>query len=166
MRKPIIAGNWKMHMLQGEAQELLNGLCDLGKASGIAKDKLPEVVVAPVFTSLNVVNNGTITITDTSFVNQQLELFKKTGQIALTITDNDITVTLTADLTLYAKSVKDFLRILDFCPQALSVNVSPFSVNGCANEKKWSCQRVQSRTPAHRDQGYSPPQNGRGPMQE
>ena len=51
MRKPIIAGNWKMHMLQGEAQELLNGLCDLGKASGIAKDKLPEVVVAPVFTS-------------------------------------------------------------------------------------------------------------------
>ena len=56
-RKPIIAGNWKMHMLQGEAVELINGICEMGRNSGISKNILPEIVVAPVFTSLSTVYN-------------------------------------------------------------------------------------------------------------
>lgn len=55
MRKPIIAGNWKMHKTTAEAKELVQelkaGLKDLDKAI------LPEVVVAPVFTSLQVVSD-------------------------------------------------------------------------------------------------------------
>jgi triosephosphate isomerase (TIM) len=46
MRKPIIAGNWKMHKTSQEAAELVNGL--LGKV----KDAKCEVVVCPPFTSL------------------------------------------------------------------------------------------------------------------
>lgn len=55
MRKPIIAGNWKMHKTTAEAKELVQelkaGLKDLDAAI------LPEVVVAPVFTSLQVVSD-------------------------------------------------------------------------------------------------------------
>ena len=55
-RRPVIAGNWKMHKLQAEAVELTNavmqGLKEFDKA------KLPEVVVAPVFTSLPAVDKA------------------------------------------------------------------------------------------------------------
>ena len=55
MRKPIIAGNWKMHKTTKEAKELVTALkekvCDLEKAS------LPEIVVAPTFTSLQTVSD-------------------------------------------------------------------------------------------------------------
>lgn len=50
MRKPIIAGNWKMHKTVGEAVELVQELI------GLVKDvKDVEVVVCPVFTSLGAV---------------------------------------------------------------------------------------------------------------
>lgn len=49
-RKPIIAGNWKLNNLTAEAKELVQGLkavvCELPEA------QLPEVVVAPTFTSI------------------------------------------------------------------------------------------------------------------
>jgi len=53
-RKPIIAGNWKLNKTVKEAVEFTEGLkkvvCNINRAS------LPEVVIAPVFTSLYSVN--------------------------------------------------------------------------------------------------------------
>lgn len=49
-RRPMIAGNWKMHKLQGESIELFNGIKNGLKDYTI--DQLPEIVVAPVFTSI------------------------------------------------------------------------------------------------------------------
>ena len=57
MRKPIIAGNWKMHMLKDDAKNLINGICELVCSSNISKDVLPEVVVAPTFTAINTAYN-------------------------------------------------------------------------------------------------------------
>lgn len=49
-RKTIIAGNWKMNKTRAEAKELLEAI-----VKGIAAEKsLPEVVVFPPFTSLDV----------------------------------------------------------------------------------------------------------------
>ena len=53
-RKPIIAGNWKMHNNCAQSVELIQGL--KAELKDIEKDLLPEVVVAPVFTSLYAVN--------------------------------------------------------------------------------------------------------------
>ena len=53
-RKPIIAGNWKMNLLQDEAKALFEGIKSFTK--DFTAPQLPEIVVAPVFTSLNVVN--------------------------------------------------------------------------------------------------------------
>ena len=54
-RKPIIAGNWKMNLLQNEAKALFEGI------SSYLKDytavQLPTVVIAPVFTSINQVHS-------------------------------------------------------------------------------------------------------------
>lgn len=55
-RRPVIAGNWKMHNLQAESVELINGL--MAELKDIEKSQLPEVVVAPVFTSLYAVNKA------------------------------------------------------------------------------------------------------------
>jgi triosephosphate isomerase len=53
MRKPVIAGNWKMFKRQADAAALVEGLVPLVKgAAGV------EVVVAPVFTSLCAVLEG------------------------------------------------------------------------------------------------------------
>lgn len=46
MRKPIIAGNWKMYKTANEAAELVNGLVDKVRDAGC------EVVVCPPFTSI------------------------------------------------------------------------------------------------------------------
>ncbi len=47
-RRPVIAGNWKMHKTVAEARDLAKGLVDkLGSASGG-----PEVVLCPPFTAL------------------------------------------------------------------------------------------------------------------
>ena len=54
-RKPIIAGNWKMNLLQSEAKALFEGIKEFTK--DFTAQQLPTVVVAPVFTSLNVVNS-------------------------------------------------------------------------------------------------------------
>lgn len=55
-RRPIIAGNWKMHNNREESKKLV---CEIREAiQGIDKDTLPEVVVAPVFTSLDVVSES------------------------------------------------------------------------------------------------------------
>ncbi len=55
-RKPVIAGNWKMHKLQCESVELVNAIMQEIKDSD--KAALPEVVVAPVFTSLSAVSKA------------------------------------------------------------------------------------------------------------
>ncbi len=55
-RKPIIAGNWKMHKFQAESVELVNAV--MAELKLIDKTELPEVVVAPVFTSLAVVRKA------------------------------------------------------------------------------------------------------------
>ena len=56
-RKPIIAGNWKLNKTVKEAVEFTEGLkkviCNINRAI------LPEVVIAPVFTSLYSVNEIT-----------------------------------------------------------------------------------------------------------
>lgn len=47
MRKPIIAGNWKMNLSHIEALQLVGEIYE-----GIGREALPEIVVAPPFTSL------------------------------------------------------------------------------------------------------------------
>jgi triosephosphate isomerase len=49
-RKPIIAGNWKMNLLQSEAKELFLGIKDFVKQ--YSAQQLPTVVIAPTFTSI------------------------------------------------------------------------------------------------------------------
>jgi len=49
-RKPIIAGNWKLNKTVQEAVEFTDGLKKV--VSNINRAILPEVVIAPVFTSL------------------------------------------------------------------------------------------------------------------
>ena len=51
MRKPIIAGNWKMHKTVGESAALVQELISL-----VQDVKDVEIVVCPVFTSLGVVH--------------------------------------------------------------------------------------------------------------
>ncbi len=55
-RRPVIAGNWKMHKLQNEAVELVNAV--MAELKEINKEDLPEVVVAPTFTSICAVNRA------------------------------------------------------------------------------------------------------------
>ena len=54
-RKPIIAGNWKLQNLVDEAVNLVEDIKI--KISDIDKDKLPVVIVCPVFTALQAVSN-------------------------------------------------------------------------------------------------------------
>ncbi|RLD18502.1 MAG: triose-phosphate isomerase [Caldiserica bacterium] len=53
MRKPIIAGNWKMHKTLKEAEELANGIRD---SAGNLQDR--EIVLCPPFTALLTVKNA------------------------------------------------------------------------------------------------------------
>lgn len=46
-RRPVIAGNWKMHKLQAESAQLVNDL--MKELKDLDKAAMPEVVVAPVF---------------------------------------------------------------------------------------------------------------------
>ena len=50
-RKPIIAGNWKMNLLQSDAKALYEGISSF--VSKFDAPQLPTVVIARVFTSLN-----------------------------------------------------------------------------------------------------------------
>lgn len=52
MRKTIIAGNWKMNKNRKEAKELVEQIVDGLKG----QSNLPEIVVCPPFTSIDVVN--------------------------------------------------------------------------------------------------------------
>ena len=52
MRIPIVAGNWKMNMASGEAEQLARGIVD--SLDGMAR---VEVVVCPAFTVLDRVRN-------------------------------------------------------------------------------------------------------------
>ncbi len=54
-RKPMIAGNWKMHNTIKESMELVKGLGE--EIKDLDKNAMPEVVLAPVFTSLSSVND-------------------------------------------------------------------------------------------------------------
>jgi len=56
MRKPIIAGNWKMHKVTAESKEFVNEL--MAGLKEFDKAILPEVVVAPVFTALQAVSDA------------------------------------------------------------------------------------------------------------
>ncbi|MDR1167313.1 MAG: triose-phosphate isomerase [Heliobacteriaceae bacterium] len=49
-RKPIIAGNWKMNLLQSDAKALFEGIKNY--VQDFSAQDLPTVVIAPVFTSL------------------------------------------------------------------------------------------------------------------
>lgn len=49
-RKPIIAGNWKMNNLVSDSKKLTKEL--ISKLEDASKDKLPEIVLCPPFTSL------------------------------------------------------------------------------------------------------------------
>ena len=53
-RRPIMAGNWKMNLLQGDAKSLLEGI--KAGIKDLSKDQMPEVIVAPTFTSLAIVS--------------------------------------------------------------------------------------------------------------
>ena len=53
-RKPIIAGNWKMNLLQSDAKALFEGIKSFVK--DYTAQQLPTVVIAPTFTSLCAVN--------------------------------------------------------------------------------------------------------------
>lgn len=55
-RRPVIAGNWKMHNDTAESVALVNGIMEGVK--DIDKSALPEVVVAPVFTSIPAVSEA------------------------------------------------------------------------------------------------------------
>lgn len=54
-RKPIIAGNWKMNLLQSEAKELFSGIKSFVKQ--YSAEQLPTVVVAPTFLSIAAVES-------------------------------------------------------------------------------------------------------------
>ena len=54
-RKPIIAGNWKMNLLQGEAKDLFSGIRAFVKQ--YSAEQLPTVVVAPTFLSIAAVES-------------------------------------------------------------------------------------------------------------
>lgn len=49
-RRPIIAGNWKMHNNKAQAKELVDGI--MYGVSSLDADKMPEVVIAPSYTAL------------------------------------------------------------------------------------------------------------------
>ena len=49
-RKPIIAGNWKMNMLSSDAKALFEGI--KSKWSETSATIMPQVIIAPTFTSL------------------------------------------------------------------------------------------------------------------
>ena len=53
-RKPIIAGNWKMNLLQADAKALFEGIKSF--VSSYSAVELPTVVIAPTFTSLSAVS--------------------------------------------------------------------------------------------------------------
>jgi len=55
-RRPVIAGNWKMHNLQADATALTNGIMQELKAED--KAALPEVVIATTFTALYAANKA------------------------------------------------------------------------------------------------------------
>ncbi|MEB3223864.1 MAG: triose-phosphate isomerase [Candidatus Sericytochromatia bacterium] len=54
-RRPVIAGNWKMHKTVGEARSLARGLAELVGGLGEAG---PEVVLCPPFTALAAVKEA------------------------------------------------------------------------------------------------------------
>ena len=54
-RKPIIAGNWKMNLLQSEAKALFEGISSY--VSNYTATQLPTIVIAPVFVSINQVHS-------------------------------------------------------------------------------------------------------------
>lgn len=55
-RRPIIAGNWKMHNNRGECANLVSAIKE--GIQDIDKDLLPEVVIAPTFTSLGTASDN------------------------------------------------------------------------------------------------------------
>ena len=55
LRKPIIAGNWKMNLLQSQAKELFEGIKSYVK--DYSAQDLPTIIIAPAFTSLSAVHS-------------------------------------------------------------------------------------------------------------
>ena len=53
-RRPIMAGNWKMNNLTSDAKSLIDGI--LAGIKDLNEAQMPEVIVAPTFTSLSLVS--------------------------------------------------------------------------------------------------------------
>jgi len=54
-RKPIIAGNWKMNLLQAQAKELFMGIAKY--AENYKVEELPTIIIAPTFLSVGAVES-------------------------------------------------------------------------------------------------------------
>lgn len=54
-RRPIMAGNWKMNNLKSDAKLLVEGI--LAGIKDLNESQMPEVIVAPTFTSLALVSD-------------------------------------------------------------------------------------------------------------
>jgi triosephosphate isomerase len=54
MRKRLIAGNWKMNMLRGEAEELARAVVE--RAGGLVAEKV-DIILAPPYTALGAVGD-------------------------------------------------------------------------------------------------------------
>ncbi len=54
-RRPIMAGNWKMNNLRADAKSLVEGI--LAGIKDLNEAQMPEVIVAPTFTSLSLVSD-------------------------------------------------------------------------------------------------------------
>ena len=54
-RRPIMAGNWKMNNLTSDSKALIEGI--LAGIKDLNESQMPEVVVAPTFTSLALVSD-------------------------------------------------------------------------------------------------------------
>ena len=50
-RRPIMAGNWKMNNLRSDSKILIDGI--LAGIKDLNESQMPEVIVAPTFTSLS-----------------------------------------------------------------------------------------------------------------
>jgi len=81
MRKPIIAGNWKMNKCVGEAVELVSGL--KGELSSVNN---VDIVVAPVFTALHKV--GELIKNSNIFLSAQNTYWESSGAYTGEISPN------------------------------------------------------------------------------
>src|SRR6266566_4250152 len=109
MRKPVIAGNWKMYKTVGEAVETVLTLKPL-----IANANHCEVVIAPVFTALKTLADrleGSNIHVAGQNCSTEVEEGAHTGEVAALMTQPDIDGVLVGGASLEAQS---FARIVNY----------------------------------------------------